>query len=275
MKDKAEKILEEERSAKSRNKEKDKRILIKFIVLIIAGFVIGILIGVITNWMQANVAGGMNTLLIAWKQILCYLLPGLLLFLNLAMVIVSGVVFRSTKKLIAGWDGEDEEVLEQVEEKLNIPIIIVNIMMVMNFMLYAVITYLLWYAEMSSIQGAICQLLDTIIFLAGIVIIMAVQKKAVDLEKQLNPEKEGNIFDMKFQTVWENSCDEAQKLMMYKAGYQSFKITNYACMVICMICFFVQITFQTGIMPVMCVSVIWMILVVTYSVTSYRLQKRN
>ena len=38
-----------------------------------------------------------------------------------------------------------------------------------------------------------------------------IAKLVVDLEKKLNPEKKGSVFEMQFQKTWLESCDEAQK----------------------------------------------------------------
>ena len=40
------------------------------------------------------------------------------------------------------------------------------------------------------------------------------------------PEKKGNVFDVKFQKDWYESCDELEKLQIGNACYKTFKCIN-------------------------------------------------
>ena len=42
------------------------------------------------------------------------------------------------------------------------------------------------------------------------------------LTKELNPEKKGSVYDVKFVDKWEDSCDEAEKILIYKCAYKTY-----------------------------------------------------
>ncbi len=107
----------------------------------------------------------------------------------------------------------------------------------------------------------------------GMALNIIISKVTVDLEKKLNPEKQGSVFDMKFDKKWEASSDEAQKQIMYKAAYTAFRAANMACLTAWTIAVVIQMFVKTGVFPVVCICAIWLVLNVTYSRTAMKLQK--
>lgn len=255
----------------SDEKKKNRRTMIVFIAILAASLVLGFLFGVASRVIQNSIPD-MQILLNQIMNIMAYVVPILFLILNLTQAVVGSIYIRISKKQAATWDGEDEEVIEQIEKKLNVPMILTNAMQVLNFVFFSVCICLAETDELSKLMQDIIGNGAIVLFIVSFVIEMVLQKQTVDLEKQLNPEKQGNIFDVKFQEVWVNSCDEAQKLMIYKAGYQAFKVTNYTCMGVWLLALIAQFMFQTGIFPVICIGIIWMVLIMTYSITSYKLE---
>ena len=55
----------------------------------------------------------------------------------------------------------------------------------------------------------------------------------VELEKKLNPEKKGDVIETNFSKKWEDSCDEAQKMIIYEAGYRAYRAGMKAFTFIC------------------------------------------
>ena len=46
-----------------------------------------------------------------------------------------------------------------------------------------------------------------IVFIAGNFLRMKLQQMTVDFQKIMNPEKQGSVYDLRFQKKWEESCD--------------------------------------------------------------------
>ena len=102
---------------------------------------------------------------------------------------------------------------------------------------------------------------------------MTVQNKILKLEKELNPEKKGNIFDFSFYKEWLGSCDEAEKTVAYKSGFRAYTTAQYVCLGLWLFCTIGQFAFDTGILSVVCVTIIWLTLVCTYLFEHLRLEK--
>ncbi|NLT11260.1 MAG: DUF3169 family protein [Clostridiaceae bacterium] len=90
-----------------------------------------------------------------------------------------------------------------------------------------------------------------------------------------NPEKQGSVLDLQFFRKWESSSDEAQKQLMYKAGYRAFCTANLASVCIWTIALLAQLFFGTGVFPVVCICAVWLALNASYSISvmSMKLQK--
>jgi hypothetical protein len=102
-----------------------------------------------------------------------------------------------------------------------------------------------------------------------------IPKLTLDIEKKLNPEKQGNILDLEFQKVWLDSCDEAQKLMVYKAGYTAYQSTNIACLILTLAAFICSVIFQTDMLALIFVCIIWFVTNMSYMIRAARLEKRR
>jgi len=75
---------------------------------------------------------------------------------------------------------------------------------------------------------------------------------------------------MKFQKKWEESCDEAEKLKIYKSAFSAYKATNSACIVVWLALFFLNMLFETGVMPLVVVCVLWAVLQIAYYIESVK-----
>ena len=84
-----------------------------------------------------------------------------------------------------------------------------------------------------------------------------------------------NIFDKDFNKEWLASCDEAQKLMIYEAAYKAFQATQMTCMVMWILALMGMMMFGIGIMPSVCVFIIWLTLTISYCVACRNIEKRK
>lgn len=122
------------------------------------------------------------------------------------------------RRKFKGWDGEDEVALERMSKQREWAMLLGSICMILEFFaLSANICY----------GGGAGALVGTGGFLIATVLSMALQKQVVDLEKEISPEKSGSVFALNFEKEWEQSCDEAERLMIYRSAYSAFRATQY------------------------------------------------
>lgn len=82
--------------------------------------------------------------------------------------------------------------------------------------------------------------------------------------QKAHPEKKGDPTSMKFQEQWVESCDEAEKEIIYKSAYKTYILLNKVIPILLLITMVTNLFLNTGIMAVLIVAVIYLITGLTY-----------
>lgn len=257
-----------------KNKKKtNKQIYTTFVITIVLGVVVGIVAGfggaIISDLYGGDIVGGL-------QQIFKVVVPVVYVVLMVLSYGYSFFNYNKAKKMIENWDGMDEEVLEEADDILGLATLPNNIMMVCNFFLYSAMVYLSGvtipdFGKTNLKQGLPLLAVAVVVFLINMTIITVIQKLTVDLVKKNNPEKNGNIFDKDFNKDWLASCDEAEKQMIYEASYKAYQVTHSVCLALWLFTMIGMLLFDIGILPSLCVFVIWLALVLAYNISCYKL----
>lgn len=70
--------------------------------------------------------------------------------------------------------------------------------------------------------------------------------------------------------TWEESCDEAERLQIYRCGYKVFQITRHSLLFGLVIAFIGKINMGTGSMPILLLGLIMLIQSISYGIYSLR-----
>lgn len=245
-----------------RIKSEDKKAFGKFAVYVAAALIIGVLLGVGMGFAKLN---GMDmtghTVLNAIFFALPYGIPVVTLFI----LVVVAVIYHRSKKVFLAWNGEDEECMDAVEKQLSCALWLSSINMIWNFCLFGM-GFCLDNAESMEVHYELeTSMLLIGVFVAGLIILTIEQQKLVNLTKEINPEKKGSIYDVKFQKKWEASCDEAELFAIYKSAYRSYCITQRLCIILWLFCIIGGFVWEFGAVPVLLVSIIWGTMITSYS----------
>lgn len=259
---------------KSNNKN-DKKIYITFVVGMAVLFGAGYLSGRLVK--MGVKSGSLEAVLGVMKSSLTTVVPLLYFILAVVSVTVVCLLYMSCKKMYKTLQDnpEDDDLWDCLEDKLNQPLIMVNTMQIMNMFFFGCVV---WMAEFNSYgknggYESVILIADMVMFWAIFAYGMIVQKRIVDIEKKLNPEKQGNVFDIKFNEVWFSSCDEAQKLITYKATYKAFMDTNITCIILYTLTLIGIFMLNTGIWPMLCVCVIMLVNNLSYMLRAAKLER--
>ena len=260
-----------------KNKKKtNKQIYTTFVLMIVIGCVVGVVFGFggafLSDMYGGDIIGGLH-------QIFKVTIPIVYILMMVVCYGYSVFHYYKAKKLVENWDGMDEEMLDRAEDILGLSMISNNIMQVSNFFFFSAMTYISEIAipNIEHIAKNRITMMAVVvgIFILNMVIITVIQKLTIDLTKKINPEKNGNIFDKDFTKDWLASCDEAQKLMIYEAGYKAFQATQMTCIVMWILALIGMLLFDIGIMPSVCVFVIWLTMTISYSIACRNIEKRK
>lgn len=245
-----------------RIKSEDKKAFGKFAAYMAAALIIGVLLGVGMGFVKLNgldMTG--HTVLNAIFFALPYGIPVVTLFI----LVVVAVIYHRSKKVFLAWNGEDEECMDAVEKQLSCALWLSSINMIWNFCLFGM-GFCLDNAESMEVHYELeTSMLLIGVFVAGLIILTIEQQKLVNLTKEINPEKKGSIYDVKFQKKWEASCDEAELFAIYKSAYRSYCITQRLCIILWLFCIIGGFVWGFGAVPVLLVSIIWGTMITSYS----------
>ena len=78
---------------------------------------------------------------------------------------------------------------------------------------------------------------------------------------------------MKFQEQWLASCDEAEKEVIYQSAYKAYVFASKCTAVLLLVTMFAQLLFNTGILAIIVVGIMYLILSMTYCKSCVDLKK--
>lgn len=176
-------------------------------------------------------------------------------------------VFSSARARAEKWDGENEDEIEKIEDMLNMPLMFTNIMQTTG------IGFLTCCMSLLLSKKSLTAAVPAVIFEVSYLFVLIINGRVVELEKKLNPEKKGSMTDMDFGRKWLDSCDEGEKLAIYRAAYGALNATNKAFFIISVVLWALQMIFDTGLMPVISVTVLWSIMNISFIRASMKKEK--
>ena len=244
--------------------EKSKK-LIKTIIVFVAFLLVCFIGGYIAGALLAHFDVANLNLGTFWENfntIGAYVTP----ILYFAMVIIVSLVcffrYQKVKKAFELWDGENEDEIRKIEKSASISIFISNVSYVLYMFLFGLCDY---FERRTGVLEDVYYAFP-ITMLLGIILTIVIQRMYVELEKKINPEKRGEILDVKFMKDWTGSFDEAEKVMMYKAAYKAFRATVNVCSILWIVCLIGGIVFDLSIIPLAVVTIVWLTNIIAYQI---------
>lgn len=254
------------------NKKEDKKAFKKFAVIMIVAFAAGILVGFGSSVLENVIQEGsvQSAIQDAAEKIAVY--GGYIV--TTGLLIAGVVLYKKSHTEYSSWDEEDEEVLSGIETKLSYVIWFSHLIMFGSYFFFSAGV---WAVDILEIKCAIAEnntsywvalgaVFGNLIYSLAVCCIM--QQKAINLSKEINPEKRGSIYEMKFQDKWMESCDEAERYAAYKCSFKTFKTMQLVGMLLWLVCLVGQMSFNTGAFATIVVTIFMIIQTSVYSVQS-------
>ena len=266
------------------NKKENKAALKKFIPMLIVCAVIGGITGGISSFIGYSDFSG--SIVEAALLIVNMVSPWAVIILGVLSFIVCWVIYRKARAMYegaltsakvtgepeeSGESGEpDEQIIEAVEDKLSQGMFILSVIMIVQMLFFGIMM-----ADLENIAdySFAIAMVATGVFVVGNLAQLKQQQLMVDLEKEMNPSKKGSVYDAKFRDRWEESCDELEKIIIYKSAYKAYKTTALTCVILWIVTATLSIAFKTGPLPSIAVSIIWLVQTVSYCREAMKLER--
>lgn len=246
----------------------------KIAILLGMGFICGVL-GFLTGRIMKALeeSGSIESIKNGLKTAAVVSVPVLAVISVTVIFTIAVYRYKKAVRTLKNLSEEDEDILSEVEHSLNFPLALLNIWTILDMLFFALSVEIMLYGGIDGLFKKVFEVSAIAFFIITYAVMFALTRKYIELVKKMNPEKQGDLLDMNFHKEWEDSCDEAQKLITYKAAYKAFKTANYTCMILWLVCLIAQLAFNSGVLPIICVSAVWLVLTVSYCAESSKLEK--
>lgn len=224
-----------------------------YILIMVISALVGAGIGFLSGYYRLDaLSGGIK----AAADFFCMCIAPWLLFAEaIALPIVCVPLYKNAKKLLVGWNGEDEEISDAAEHKISMVIWISDAAIIVSYFLIAA-SYSVGLTYLEDWKNAVPFFAVIAAFFAVMLEAVIIQQKCIDTAKKTNPEKAVSYYDLRFHKKWVDHCDEAEKLLMGKCAFQAYRATNTACTILAVLLAICALVFGIGFLPSLAVCAI-------------------
>ena len=253
-------------------KKEDKKAFKSFIIIMIISAIAGGILGGMSIYFKDSLSENLPDFIM---NILEAITPFASVVLSLLVIITSSIVYKKLTKELKIWNESDEEdMIDKIEEKLSYILLLSSVNLIMGFFFFGV-----GFALPSDYLDLNGDIVKRILFFVGFVLCVLssilIQKKFVNLEKEINPMLKGSVYDTKFSEKWIDSCDEAIKMNIYKSSYKAYRAVTNTCLILWLVCVLGYNVWDFGIMPLFIVTTIWLVQTVAYCLESIKNSKKR
>lgn len=181
--------------------------------------------------------------------------------------LIGFILFAYCKKYHKKHSNMSEEEYNKLDSLLSINLLLTSTENILSWILFGIGFYGVTFKEDANLSIILCLSGFMISFICNTIL----QQKIVNLTKELNPEKQGSVYDIKFNKKWLASCDEAEQYLIYKCSYKAYQVTTITCLILTLLLAGLGMIFPIGILPILCVCLIWAIHTITYIVASMKI----
>ena len=245
-------------------KKDNRKALPKYLLILLVAAVFGGVLGFAAGWVgHDNIS---EVIAAAVTNSLTVAAPWALLATSVVSLAMILWLYQGARGLFITWDGEDDEVMDRADEKLNWALLITAAQIVLDMFFFAVA---------QSGQG-MAALWSVLFFAVSVFLLVFAQQKIVDLTRKMNPEKQGSVYDVKFKKKWFESCDEAEQKLIGQAAYKAYNVVCTACPILWAVLFMLSYAFHVELLlPVFVVCLLWLLIQVSYCLEAIRLGRRK
>lgn len=188
--------------------------------------------------------------------------------LAVAEVILCLVSYRKAEKFIKLAENCEEEDEERMEFHFEVWSTIE--IMASQIPMFLCMMFLGFLVEAQGMLNKLGTMLPFIIIVAVSGIFQVAPIKQV---QRKDPSKRGDPSDIRFDKDWLESCDEAERAIIYQASYKTFNFMKMVLLFGMVVALMAQFVCNIGVAPVLFIGMIYIMMLIVYSVYSMRLRE--
>ena len=234
----------------------NKKTIFKMIFLTIigggAGFIISLGLLKLNNTETTNIAATIGDFIVE-NNLVMFLLLLIIFYLPSVYLFIKG------KRVFVDLDNlsdEDYEIQRKLgQRKLDMVLPLNGIFMIFNFMLFG-----MTFAKLTNNEMVI-----TSVFMVNILLSSMLEIITIRFMQKLDTRLKGDPTSLKFSKDFLESCDEAEKLKIYKSGYHAFQFTKRISLAFLVFTILCNLLLDTGGFPVFVSGSLMLAIIASYS----------
>lgn len=232
----------------------------KMLAAVIIGGIAGGVSVVIYELMKKGIDAGIRTINGTIQQ---YIFPALIIIAVVTVVAGEYSLYRLKNVYKEMKDADEDRFyeLDYEEEKWGAWTSGVNLVSQVACIIILSFGYSLKYIESGKSRYF---LFACIIFILCYFYDIYLSVRYVKAIQAAHPEKKGDPTSSKFTEQWVESCDEAEKEIIYKSAYKTYIVLNKVIPILLLLTLIANMFLNTGILAVLVVAVIYLVTGMTY-----------
>lgn len=257
-------------------KKEDKKAFKSYAAILVISGIIGGIIGASSVYLKKMIGESVPNLLMSIFEVIT---PFASIVLSILVIIISRIIYNKSRKEYDLWSeaNEDDDIIDKIELRLSYILLLASVNMILGFFFFGIGSMLLVFDKINAGFSADFSIINFLCLLVGFILCMAsstlIQKKIINLQKEINPLLKGSVYDLKFSEKWVDSCDEAIKLGIFKSAYKAYKSVSITCVILWIFCFIGYDFWDFGVVPMVIVIIIWLVQTISYCVESIKQSK--
>lgn len=235
----------------------------------------GAILGAGTFYIINRLDGGIDTAIsIVMTRLQTMILP-LLLCITLISILTGELTLKKLKHIceqILQTEDEDCDIWEYKEEKTSAFGMNMNILSQVLCVIILSLGYSMKYIETTNSSHF---LFACLVFILCYAYDGFWQIRYIRLIQNTYPEKKGDPSSMKFQQQWLESCDEAEKEVIFQSAYKAYLTLNKGIPLFLLVTMLSHLFLDTGLLAIVVVAVIWLLISFSYTHSCVALKKKR
>lgn len=239
----------------------------RIILIMLAGAIVGGVFGIGMYILTGHYGQGIGRAAAQTFRFLQLSILPVLIVITVLSVIAGESVLRKLKGIMSRLlkaDDEEADRLDYEEEKYVALSTNMNIISQTLCIVFLSLGYSSNYLSSSdAARGNF--LYACIIFIICMLYDSFWQVRYIKLIQKAYPERKGDPASKKFQEQWLESCDEAEREVIYRSAYRTYITLGKLIPVLLLVTMLSNLFFNTGMLAVFIVAVIWLVSTLSYT----------
>lgn len=256
-------------------KKKNMNTYIKYILILLVSLIVGGCIGILISFFNTDSIGCGAWGIVKWLRSLMF---PLLTVIGLVSVLYGEVVLKKNRELGTRHHSAGDEESDSIEyeiEKAGAWGMVGNTVFSVLSILVLSTGYSMEYIESLDGTGNKWLLASFFVFIVESFYMGFWQIRFIKGIQKIYPEKTADPASGKFQKQWLESCDEAEKEVIYQASYKTYLMGMRLIPMLAFVSLFTHLVWNTGVMAVAVLGIIWIVMTVTYCRNCVRMKEEK